>query len=91
MLSLISQSVPSQKPQCLGLTKVCVFFFFSHGKGEACLSVEGLLRETSNSRVVGSSQISQRGETRGQPPEDLLFASSFPLEVGSPCDRPFVL
>ncbi|OWK11518.1 hypothetical protein Celaphus_00007166 [Cervus elaphus hippelaphus] len=49
-------------------------------KGEACLSVEGPLRETSNSRVVGSSQISQRGETRCQPPEDLLFASSFPLE-----------
>lgn len=34
MLSLISQSIPSQKPQCLHLTKVCFF----HGK-ETCLSV----------------------------------------------------
>lgn len=60
MLSLISQSIPSQKPQCLGLTKAC----FLHGKGEACLSVEGHLGTTRRRRLVVSSQISQRGASR---------------------------
>lgn len=85
MLSLISQSVPSQKPQCLGLTKVC---FFSPLERVKPASLSGPLHETSSSRVVGSSQISQCGETRCQPPEDLLFAPPFLLRVGSPSDHP---